>query len=53
MDEKTVDAMFVLARELLLKHRAENCRLPYMLRITQKALTEGDEELWKLASLYQ
>ena len=48
------EALFVLAREQLLKYKPkEKCRLPYMLRVTEKALLEGDINLWKLATEYQ
>ncbi len=54
MDEQVVTAMFVLARDLLRQYRPEGrCRLPYMLRVTERAMLEGDIELWKLASRNQ
>ena len=54
LDEKIVEAMFVLAREVFIQYQIENSfKLPYMLRVTEKALLRGDINLWKLASCYQ
>ena len=53
MDEKVIEAMFVLACELLDQYRVENCQLPYVLRVTEKAMINRDIELWKLSSKYQ
>ena len=54
MDEKTVDDLFILACDLLEKYGQENdVRMPYMLWVTEKALREGDINLWKLATKYQ
>ena len=54
MDEQTVDDLFVLACDLLRKYGVkEKIRLPYMLRLTEKALLTGDINLWKLATRYQ
>ena len=54
MDEKTIDSMFVLARELCEKYKPNHkVKLPYMLRQVEKAFDNNDIELWKLASCYQ
>lgn len=54
MSEQTVEDLFVLARDLLKRYgQQENVRMPYMLRVTEKALREGDINLWKLATKYQ
>ena len=51
LDEKTKTAIFVLACELLKSSRpAGKIALPYMLRVTEKAMLKGDYALWKLAS---
>ena len=52
LPENVIQAMFVAGRELLLKHKPdEKVRLPYMLRLTEKAVLENNIELWKLCSL--
>ena len=54
LKDEIVDALFVLARDVLEHYKPEKrYRLPYMLRITEKALLQGDLSLWKLASSYQ
>ena len=54
LDEGTKEAVFVLSCDLLQKYRpAGKIKLPYMLRITEKAMLKGDYELWKLASRNQ
>lgn len=55
LKDDLVDALFVLARELVLQYLPEEPaeKLPYMLRETEKALRTGDIERWKLASRYQ
>ncbi len=54
MDGEIVDALFVLGCGLLKRYRpAGGCKLPYILRVTEKAMLSGDIELWKLASRYQ
>ena len=54
LDEQTVDDLFVLACDLLKQYKPEQkIKLPYMLRVTEKALLEGDINLWKLAIQYQ
>lgn len=53
LDEETVEAMFVMARDLFWKYRlSAPCKLPYMLRIVERAFESGDISLWKLASMY-
>ncbi len=54
VDEKAKEAVFVLACRLLLKYKpAGKTKLPYMLRVTEKAMLKGNYELWKLASCNQ
>lgn len=54
LEEETVEALFIMGRDLLLSHKPqEKVALPYMLRISEKAILEKDIELWKLASLNQ
>ena len=54
LDSKLIDALFVLARELLVKYRPiTEYKLPYMLQLTEKALIQGDINLWILTSQYQ
>ena len=54
MDGEIVEALYVLGCGLLKQYRPEDgCKLPYMLRVTEKAMLSGDIELWKLASKYQ
>ena len=54
MDDQTIDDLFILACELLRKYGVQaKAKLPYMLRVTEKALITGDINLWKLATKYQ
>lgn len=54
LEDKVVDALFVLACSLYEEYGlVEECKLPYMLRVTRKALKQGDINLWKLATKYQ
>ncbi len=54
LEAQVVEALFVLARQLLIQYRPKGAyRLPYMLRVTEKAFLKNDIELWKLASMYQ
>lgn len=54
LDDKVVEALFVLACDLYEQYGVkEECKLPYMLRVTKKALEQGDINLWKLAIKYQ
>ena len=54
LNDEMVDALFVLAQELLTEYKPlKPYRLPYVLRITEKALLSGDIELWKIASRNQ
>lgn len=54
LNQDIVNALFILACDLFEKYRPERkVRLPYMLRITEKALEEGDINLWKLAAKYR
>ena len=54
LSDDIIEAMFVAGRELLLKYKPkEKVKLPYMLRLTEKAILENDIELWKLCSINQ
>lgn len=54
LDEEIVDALFVLACDLYQQYGVkEECKLPYMLRVTKRALQQRDINLWKLATKYQ
>ncbi len=54
LDETAKEAIFSLSCDLLGQYRPEvKIKLPYMLRITEKAMIKGDYELWKLASQNQ
>ena len=54
LDEKVIEGLFVLGCDILDKYRPkEKVKLPYMLRVTEKAMVNRDIELWKLASVNQ
>lgn len=54
LPEEIVDAMFVVARELLKRYQpVQKVKLPYMLRQTEIAMLRNDIELWKLCSANQ
>jgi hypothetical protein len=54
LDDKLIEALFVLAKELYLKYKPNNkVKLPFMLKQVEKAFDNNDIELWKLASSYQ
>ncbi len=54
LDEQLVNAMFTLAHDLVVRYRPNTAyKLPYMLRVTEKAILEKNIALWKLASTYQ
>lgn len=53
MDEEIVEALFVLACEILTKNRINNVKLPYVLKYTERALLNKDINLWKLCSVNQ
>ena len=54
MDEEIINAMFVVARELVEKYKPkEKVKLPYVLKNVERAFEKNDIELWKLASCYQ
>jgi len=54
LEEDVVEDLFVLACDLFRKYRPEQrVKLPYMLRVTEKALDSGDIRLWKLAAKYR
>ena len=52
--EDVVEALFVLARDLVLNYKPkEKVKLSYMLRQVEKSFINNDISLWKLASMYQ
>lgn len=54
LDAKVVEALFVVARELLSQYEnGETHRLPYVISQAKKAMEENDIELWKISSCYQ
>ena len=53
LNSKTVEALFSLACDLYDQYGGTSCKLPYMLRVTKRALRQRDINLWKLASGYQ
>ena len=54
LPEELVEALFVLAREQVVKYKPERkCRLPLMLKVTERAILNKKIEVWKLASKYQ
>lgn len=54
LPKEVVQAMFLAGRELLLNYRPdERVRLPYMLRLTERAILKNDIALWKLCSVNQ
>lgn len=54
LDDKIIEAMFVLARDLLQHYKPnEKCRLSYVQKLTEKSLLSGDLNLWKLTSSFQ
>ena len=54
LESDVVDALFVLACSLYREYGIrDRCKLPYMLRVTKKALKQGDINLWKIATKYQ
>lgn len=51
LDEDILEALFVMGRELLLQNKPPyKVELPYILRVTEKAVLQKDIELWKLVS---
>ena len=53
MDSEVIDALFVLACDLYQQYGSPEIKVPYMLRVTRKALMENDINLWKLSLKYQ
>ncbi len=54
MPEEIIRAMFIAGRELLIQNKPDSpVKLPYMLRLTEKALIQKNISLWKLCSVYQ
>lgn len=54
LEEKVIEAAFIMANNLLVRYKPQNrCKLPYMLKVTEKAIMKKDINLWKLASTNQ
>lgn len=54
LDSKVIEALFVLAKEMLAKYKNDDINnLPYVICKAKMALEENDIELWKLSSFYQ
>ena len=54
LDERIVEALFVLAKELVFQYKPKSHRrLSYSLRQVEKSFQKNDFSLWKLASSYQ
>ena len=54
LPEEVVQALFIMGRELLIKYKpSDRVKLPYVLRLTEKAIVQKDIELWKLVSRNQ
>lgn len=53
MDDEVLQALFVVCRDILKRYRPNHkVKLPYVLRTAEKALLEGDINLWMVASNY-
>lgn len=53
MEDEVLQAIFVICRDILVKYHPDHkVKLPYVLRTAEKALLEGDMNLWMLASNY-
>lgn len=53
MDDEVLQALFVVCIDILKRYRPNHkVKLPYVLRTAEKALLEGDINLWMLASNY-
>ena len=54
MEDEVLQALFIICGDILNRYRPEHkVKLPYVLRTAEKALLEGDINLWMLASNYQ
>ena len=53
LDESVVSDLFALCCDLFDQYGNKKYKLPYMLRVTVKALETRDIALWKLASTFQ
>jgi len=54
LGEDVIEALFILACDLFQKYRpSQKVKLPYILRMAERALDEGDINLWKLVAKYQ
>ena len=53
LDESVVSDLFALCCDLFDQYGNKKYKLPYMLRVTVKALETRDIALWKLASAFQ
>lgn len=53
LDEEVIESLFSLACDLYFEYKPKyQCKLPYMLKIVEKALTDRNINLWKLAIKY-
>lgn len=53
LNEATVTDLFSLGCDLFEQYGKKKYKLPYMLRVTERALETRNIALWKLASVYQ
>ena len=54
LKDNIIEALFVLAKELYIEYKPNHkVKLPYMLRLVEKAFDNNDIELLKLSSCYQ
>ena len=54
LDDNVVEALFVLAKEMLAKYKSGDVNnLPYVMSKAKMALEKNDIELWKQSSFYQ
>lgn len=54
LPREVIHAMFIAGRNLLLEYKpSADVKLPYMLRLTEKAMIKKDISLWKLCSMNQ
>ena len=53
LNDDIIDSLFSLACDLFEQYGRRKYKVPYMLRVTEKALRNRDIALWKLASVNQ
>lgn len=54
LDKNVIEALFILGCDLLEEYRPEEkVELPYVLRVTEKAMMGRDINLWKISCHYQ